>query len=144
VLRLIGETGTDMSRFETKKHFTSWCGLSAGHHQSGKKSKWVKQAPCNKAGQIFKEVAQSLENSKYIAIGSFIRKLKARRGAGVAYKAGARKVAEAYYNILTKGEAYVEQGTKQYEEQLKQKEIAILKKLARKHQMQIVENQQAA
>jgi len=143
-LRLIGETGADMSRFETKKHFTSWCGLSAGHHQSGKRSKWVKQAPCNKAGQIFKEAAQSLENSKYIAIGSFIRRLKARRGASVAYKAGARKIAEAYYNILTKGTAYVEQGLQQYEQQIKQREIATLKKLAKKHQVQIIEKQEAA
>jgi transposase len=144
LLRLIGETGADMSRFETKKHFTSWCGLAAGHHQSGKRSKWVKQAPCNKAGQIFKEVAQSLENSKYIAIGSFIRRLKARRGASVAYKAGARKLAEAYYNILTKGVTYVEQGIKQYEEQIKQRELGLLKKLARKHQMQLVDNHKAA
>jgi len=144
LLRLIGETGADMSRFETVKHFASWCGLSAGHHQSGKRNKWIKQAPCNKAGQIFKEVAQSLENSKYIAIGSFIRRLKTRRGASVAYKAGARKVAEAYYNILTKGTAYVEQGLKQYEEQLKKRELIILKKLAKKHQVQIVEKQEAA
>lgn len=144
VLRLIGETGTDMSRFATVKHFVSWCGLSAPHHQSGKRSKWVKQAPCNKAGQIFKEAAQSLDNSKYIAIGSFIRRLKSRRGPAIAYKAGARKIAEAYYTILTKGEAYVEQGTKQYEEQLKQREMALLRKLAKKHQMQIIEKQQAA
>jgi len=144
LLRLIGETGTDMTRFATIKHFTSWCGLSAGNHQSGKQSKWVKRAPCNKAGQVFKDVAQSLENSKNIAIGSFIRKLKARRGAGVAYKAGARKVAEAYYNILTKGVEYVEQGNTSYEAQQKQREVILLKKLAKKHKVQIVENQQAA
>ena len=144
LLRLIGETGTDMSRFPGKKNFVSWCSLSAGHHQSGKRSKWIKQAPCNKAGQIFKEVAQSLENSKYTAIGAFIRRLKAKRGAAIAYKAGARKVAEAYYNLLTKGEAYVEQGTKQYEEQLKQREMIVLRKLAKRHNVQIVENQHAA
>lgn len=144
LLRLMGETGADMSRFETVKHFTSWCGLAPGQHQSGKRNKWVKQAPCNKAGQIFKEVAQSLENSKFIAIGSFIRRLKARRGAAVAYKGGARKVAEAYYNILTKGEQYVEHGIKEYEEKLKQKEVATLKKLAKKHKIQIIENQEAA
>jgi len=144
LLRLLGETGVDMSRFETKKHFVSWCGLSAGHHQSGKRSKWIKQAPCNKAGQIFKEVAQSLENSKYIAIGAFIRRLKVRRGASVAYKAGARKVAEAFYNILTKGQAYVEYGIKQYEEQMKKRELSILKKLAKKHQLQIIEKQEVA
>jgi transposase len=144
LLRLVGETGADMSRFETVKHFVSWCGLSPGHHQSGKHSRWVKQAPCNKAGQIFKEAAQALENSKQIAIGSFIRRLKARRGAAVAYKAGARKIAEAYYYVLTKGKAYVEQGTKQYEEQLKQRELATLRKLAKKHNVQILENQEAA
>ncbi|MBK6482813.1 MAG: transposase [Chitinophagaceae bacterium] len=46
--------------FPTIKHFVSWCGLSPGRNQSGKKSKWIKQAPCNKAGQIFLEAAQSL------------------------------------------------------------------------------------
>ena len=62
----------------------------------------------------------------------------------MAYKAGARKIAEAYYNTLTKGAAYVEYGTKQYEEQLKQREIGLLKKLAKKHQVKIIENQEAA
>lgn len=143
LLRLLGETGIDMSRFETRKHFVSWCSLSPGRNQSGKTSKFVKRAPCNKAGQIFKEVAQSLENSKFIAIGQFIRNLKHKRGASVAYKAGARKVAEAYYDSITKGSEYVEYGIK-YEEQKKQKEIALLKKLAKKHDMQITETQQRA
>lgn len=140
LLRLIGETGVDMGRFPSLKQFTSWCGLSPGHHQSGKRSQWIKRARCNKAGQIFKQVAQSLENSKYTAIGAFIRKLKVRRGPAVAYKAGARKLAEAFYNTLTKGEAYVEQGTKNYEQQLKVKELILIKKLAKKHQLQIIEN----
>ena len=144
LLRLLGETGIDMSRFETRKHFVSWCSLSPGHNQSGKSSKYVKRAPCNKAGQIFKEVAQSLENSKFIAIGQFIRNLKSRRGASVAYKAGARKVAEAFYDSITKGSEYVEYGIKKYEEQKKQKEIILLKKLAKKHDMQITEIQQRA
>ena len=144
LLRLIGETGTDMSRFATIKHFVSWCGLAPAHHQSGKKSKWIKLAPCNKAGQIFLEAAQSLEQSKYTAIGCFIRRLKSRRGAGIAYKAGGRKIAEAYYNALTKGTAYVEQGVKQYEQQIKQRELATLKKLANKHNLQIIEKQKAA
>jgi transposase len=144
LLRLLGETGIDMSRFETRKHFVSWCGLSPGQNQSGKSSKYVKRAPCNKAGQIFKEVAQSLENSKFIAIGQFIRNLKIKRGASVAYKAGARKVAEAFYDSITKGSEYVEYGIKKYEEQKKQKELTLLKKLAKKHDMQITEIQQCA
>ncbi|WP_169818815.1 transposase [Niabella ginsenosidivorans] len=140
LLRLIGETGVDMSRFPSMKQFTSWCSLSPGHHQSGKKSKWIKRAPCNKAGQIFKEAAQSLENSKHNAIGAFIRRLKARRGPAVAYKAGGRKIAEAFYNTLTKGVEYVEQGVKKYEQQLKAKELSLLQKFAKKHKLQVVDN----
>ena len=144
MLRLPEETGIDMSRFETRKHFVSWCSLSPGRNQSGKSSKFVKQSPCKKAGQIFKEVAQSLKNSKFIAIGQFIRNLKIKRGASVACKAGARKVAEAFYDSITEGNEYVEYGIKKYEEQKKQKEITFLKKLAKKHDMQLTEIQKCA
>jgi transposase len=141
LLRLIGETGVDMSRFPTVKNFTSWCGLTPKNHQTGKTSKRVKGSACNKAGQIFKECAQGLLNSKYIAIGSFMRKLKGRKDAAIAIKAGARKLAEAYYNGITKGIDYVEQGIKKYEAQLKLREISILNKLAKKHKMQLIEAQ---
>jgi transposase len=144
LLRLIGETGMDMSRFETKKHFISWCGLSPAHNQSGKTSKYIKHAKCNKAGQIFKEAAQSLDNSKFTAIGQFIRTLKVRRGAPVAYKAGARKIAAAYYDIITQGKEYVEYGVTKQQELKKEKELTLLKKLAKKHSLKIIENQQAA
>jgi transposase len=144
LLRLIGETGVDMSRFPTVKHFVSWCGLSPKHHKSGLMHKKVKGTKCNKAGQVFKECAQGLLNSKYLAIGSFMRKLKARKDAGIAIKAGARKLAEAFFNALTKGTDYVEQGTKKYEEQIKQREKAALYRLAKKLNMQLTEKQEAA
>lgn len=144
LLRLIGETGIDMMKFPTHKHFVSWCGLSPKHHKSGKMNKRVKGTRCNKTGQIFKEIAQALINSKYIAIGSFIRKLRAKKDSAIAIKAGARKLATAYYNGLTKGIEYVEQGTKKYEEQIAKREKAALYKLAKKYNMQITEEQQAA
>ena len=144
LLRLVGETGIEMNRFPTVKHFVSWCGLSPKHHTSGTIKKRVRGTSCNKAGQIFKESAQSLMNSKHIAIGSFIRRLRARKDSSIAIKAGARKLAEAYYNAQTKGLDYVEQGTKKYEEQIKFKEIAVLRKLAKKHNLQITVNQMAA
>ena len=144
LLRLIGETGVDMSRFPTVKHFVSWCGLSPKHHKSGLVHKKVKGTKCNKAGQVFKECAQGLLNSKYLAIGSFMRKLKARKDAGIAIKAGARKLAMAFFNALTKGTDYVEQGTKKYEDQIKQREKAALYRLAKKHNMQLIEKQEAA
>lgn len=144
LLRLVGETGTDMNRFPTVKHFVSWCGLSPKNHQSGKMKKRVKGTSCNKAGQIFKESAQSLLSSKHIAIGSFIRRLKAKKDTAIAIKAGARKIAEAYYNALTKGIEYVEEGTKKYQQQLEQREVGVIKRLAKKYNLQVIEKQQAA
>jgi len=91
------------------------------------------------AGQVFREIAQSLINSKYIAIGSFIRKLRGRKDSKIAIKAGARKVATAFYNLLTKGAQYVEQGVQKYEQQLKEREQRYLQKLALKHGMKLVE-----
>jgi transposase len=143
MLRLLGETGADMSRFPTVKHFVSWLGLSPKNKQSGRMKKRVK-SKSNYAGEIFRQSAQSLSVSKHNAIGAFIRRLKGRKGAPVAIKAGARKIAEAYYNALTKGMEYVEQGAIKYTEQLKQREISALHKLAQKHNFTIVENQSVA
>ena len=99
---------------------------------------WVKCAS-NNAGLIFRQSAQSLMNSKDSAIGVFIKKLKGRKGAPVAIKAGARKIAIAFYNALTKGIDYVEQGAKQYAEQLEQREMRLLQKLAVKHKLYLVD-----
>ena len=136
MLRLLGEVGNDMSRFPTKKHFISWVGLSPKNKQSGKMKKRLKSRS-NNAGLIFRQSAQSLSISKDKAIGVFIRRLKGKKGAKVAIKAGARKIAEAFYDALTKGIDYVEQGAAKYKEQLQQREIYILNKLAKKYNYEI-------
>lgn len=141
MLKLLGEVGTDMSRFPTAKHFVSWCGLSPGHNQSGNRNRKSKTKNNSNVGQIFRELAQSLMASKYIAIGIFMRRLKSRKNARIAIKAGARKIATAFYNLLTKGAEYVEQGVEKYEALLKQKEEKLLQRLLIKHNIQIVEQQ---
>jgi len=138
MLRLLGETGSDMSRFPTVKHFVSWLGLSPKNRQSGRMKKRVKSSS-NNAGEIFRQSAQSLLNSKYNATGAFIRRLKGRKGSPIAIKAGARKLAQAYYLALTKGLDYVEQGAIKYAQLLKQREIRSLRKLAHKHNCFILE-----
>lgn len=143
MLRLLGETGSDLSRFHTVKHFVSWLGLSPKNKQSGKMKKRVK-GKSSYPGEIFRQSAQSLMTSKHNAIGAFIRRLKGRKGSPIAIKAGARKIAEAYYNALTKGMDYVEQGVIRYAEQIKQRELYALKKLANKYNYNIVEHQKNA
>ena len=136
MLRLLGEIGNDLSRFPTRKHFVSWLCLSPKNKQSGRMKRSVK-CPSNKAGLIFRQSAQSLLASKNNAIGSFIRRIKGRKGAKVAIKAGARKIAEAFYDALTKGIDYVERGAFKYIEQQQQREKTLLKKLAIKYNLKV-------
>ena len=79
-------------------------------------------------------------NSKHSAVGVFIRKLKGRKGGKVAVKAGARKIAEAFYNALARGMDYVEQGSEKYMEQVRANEIRLVNKLAKKHRLTITYN----
>lgn len=137
LLRLVGETGNELSRFPTGGHFTSWCQLSPRNSQSGKVNRKIRLKNKSKAGQIFREAARSLIQSKKIAIGAFMRKIRSRKGTAIAIKAGARKIALAYYNIITKGKEYVEEGIKKYEAKLKARELKLLTLLADKHKIQL-------
>lgn len=144
LLRLLGETGIDMSRFPTEDHFVSWCQLAPRWNQSGQSHRKVKMKNGSKAGQIFRESAQGMMNSKKIAIGSFIKRLIVRKGVPIAVKAGARKIAIVYYNLLTKGGEYVEKGVEKYQMEQQQRERRTLEKLAQKYNLKLIENQHAA
>jgi transposase len=141
LLKLIGETGNDLKQFPTARHFVSWCQLSPRNSQSGKMNRKIKLKNKSKAGQVFREAAQSLLQSKEIAIGAFMRKIRSKKGGPVAVKAGARKIATAYYNMITKGAEYVEEGIKQYESKLKLRELKLLTTLAHKHKIKLVDYQ---
>lgn len=132
LMRLQGEIGTDLSAFPTVKHFTSWLGLSPGSRQSGKSHKRARRRPQTPAGQIFREIAQSLIQSKHHALGAFGRRLKARKGPRIAIKALARKLPVLYYNALTKGLEFVEKGVEKYERQFQEQQMARLVKMAKK------------
>jgi len=62
-------------------------------HQSGKSNKKPKKECNTQAGQIIREAAQSIANSKHSALSGFYRKIKAKKGGLVANKATARKIA---------------------------------------------------
>lgn len=130
VLRLVGEIGTDLTKFKTEKHFTSWLRLVPGRRNSGvmERNYTYRHAPM--ASVIFRQLAQSLLNSKNHSLGAFGRRVRAKRGPGIAVKAVARKLAELYYRAMTQGMDYVEQGVQAYENQYKEKRFRYLKKQA--------------
>jgi transposase len=130
VMRIISEVGLTLKEWKNEKSFVSWLGLAPKRHSSGKMRRRYKGKQNTAAGQIFKEAAQSILQSKNIGLGSFARKIKARKGPQIAIKATARKLAVLYYNAITKGLDYVEIGIKKYEEQSKNTEINKLFKRA--------------
>jgi len=139
-LRLTAELGNDIKQWPNVKSFVSWLGLAPGKNQSGKMNKRSKKKSITRAGQIFKQAAQSLLVSKKVGLGAFARRLKARKGSAIAIKATARKLAELYYKIFDKGMLYVEQGVKMYEERLRLQQINYLHKKARELNLQLVQN----
>ena len=139
-MQLLSETGTDLSQWPSEKHFTSWLGLSPGQHSSGKMKRNKRKAGHPKAGQIFRQIAQSLLTSKHIALGAFGRKLRARKGPSIAIKAMARKLAVLYWRVMVKGLEYVENGIKKYEELLLAQRHKTLIRLANELNVQVSYN----
>jgi transposase len=127
-LQLLTEIGNDLTKWPSEKHFTSWLGLAPGQHQSGKMNKRKNRKFQPKAGQVFRNIAQSLIESKKIALGAFGRRLKSRKGAGIAVKATANKLAKFYWRLMVKGMKFTEHGIKAYEEKMMlQKEKWLIK-----------------
>ncbi|WP_215225479.1 IS110 family RNA-guided transposase [Echinicola shivajiensis] len=128
--QVFSETGTDLERWPTEKHFTSWLGLSPGQNNSGQRKKRAKKKGKPTAGQIFRGMAQSLLQSKKIAFGAFGRRIRGRKGPQVAIKAVARKLAAQYWRLMVKGKEFVEKGVADYEQILRLQKEKYLKKLA--------------
>lgn len=137
-LQIVSEVGTDMSAWPTEKHFTSWLKVAPLKASSGKMSRRVSMKRHNNAGQLFRNLAQGILTSKHLALGSFGRRIRARRGSSVAIKAIARKIACYYYRVMTKGEMFVEKGIQAYEQQLKEKKKKYLEKMAVTLNLQLV------
>jgi transposase len=137
VLQIVGEVGTDLTKWATEKHFTAWTGLAPGSHQSGKRKGSVKRNR-NRAGRMFCVMARSLARSKDIALGGFYRRMAARRGGLVANIALARKLAILFWRVMVKGTDYVEQGLAKYEAKVLQTKQRALRRLARELGQQLV------
>jgi len=137
LLSLVGEVGTDLTRWKSEKHFTAWCGLPPGSKQSGKRrGNTARQR--NRAGRLFCVMARSVGRSVDKALGGFYRRLKGRRGGLVANQALARKLAALFWRLMVHGKDYVEEGLKQYETKVAETEARWLRKLAKKHGMTLL------
>lgn len=140
LLKFYSVTGSDLSAWKDEKNFTAWLGLAPSKYQSGKSRKYKKIKMNTEGGQILKECVQPLLRSKHLALGQFGRRVAGRRGPAVAIKAMARKLACWIYRMLTKGMDFVENGIKQYEQQLNKQKIKWLEKQAAALNLQLLPN----
>jgi transposase len=140
LMQLISETGTDLGNWPTSDHFTSWLGLAPSQNKSGKQNKTGKRKrrKVNRAGGIFKQIAMNVGNGKNSALSGFYKRIKSRSGAPTANKATARKIAVYYYNLMTRGFSFVEEGLKRYEERYKEHQLKSLQKRAKEMGLQLV------
>jgi transposase len=142
-LKLLGEIGSDVDAWPSAGHFVSWLGLSPRTEQSGKMRRRRKIRAKTLAGQIFREAAMAISESKSLAIGSFYRRIRSKRGPKIAIVAAARKLAIQFYNTLKYGVQFVEHGIKKYEEMQRQKMERFLYKKAQELGFQLINIQTA-
>ena len=102
-LKLIAELGTDMHRWRTEKHFTSWLTLATKNKVSGGRLLSFRTQPsANRAAVVLRMAAMTLGRG-HTALGALYRRLAGRIAKPRPITATARKLAILVYRAL-KGE----------------------------------------
>ena len=108
---LLAETGTDMSRFPTHKHFTSWAGQCPGNHESAGKRKSGKTPAANRhLDAVLTEMAHAAVRTKNSYFKSQYHRLAARRGKKRATGAVKHGLLVIVYDRLRDGRPYKDLG----------------------------------
>jgi transposase len=137
-LVVVSEIGLDMSRFPTVKHFCAWLGLCPVVKQSGRTRKGKKKIKSAQARRGRGRAAQALclaANSLWknqSALGSFLRRLKARLGAPKAVLATAHKLARLVYQTLKTGVLPAAVSAAEYAAAQQARAVEAVKKKARR------------
>jgi transposase len=129
-LRLVAECGTDLSRWPTAKHFTSWLTLAPGCKISGGKvlSAHTRKTT-NRVAALLRLAAVTVGRTN-TALGAFYRRLAARVGKAKAVTATARKIAVLFYNAMRFGMQYQDPGADHYERKYRERVIKQLHRRA--------------
>ena len=116
-LRLIAEIGTDMTRWPTERHFTSWLTLAPRNKITGGRLISSRTQPsANRAAAMLRMCAMSAGRTS-TALGAYYRRLAYRVGKPKAITATARKLAILISHVLRGDFEYTDSGADAYEAQ---------------------------
>jgi len=135
---VIAETGIDMSRWPTERHFASWLDLCPVNHVSGGKviRRGNKKAQ-NRATAAFRQAATTLLKSQSY-LGAQYRRFRSLPDKPKAVKAMAHKLAVLFYRWLKHGQQYVDKGAEFYQERHRERQIRAVQKRARQLGLKII------
>jgi transposase len=129
-LRLVSEIGTDMGRWPSEHHFTSWLTLAPKNRISGGRLLSSRTQPsANRAAAILRLAAMSVGRTQ-TALGAFYRRLAYRIGKAKAITATARKLAILVYRTLTGKLVYHDPGANTYNAQQRTRTLRHLRRRA--------------
>lgn len=132
VQKVLSEIGTDMNKWPTVKHFTSWLRLCPNNQITGGKVKQRGVLPTqNRVSTALRVAAASLKFSDS-ALGAFYRRMRARKGAPAAITATAHKLARIIYVMLKEKKPYHDVGADYYEQQYRKRALRNLTRRAAK------------
>ena len=127
---ILADLGPDLSAWKSEAHFTSWLRLSPQRDLSGGQLiKQRRQKVRNRVANALRMGASSLLRSKSY-LGARYRHLRTRLGAVKAVKAMARYLACLVYRLLTRGQAWVDRGTEEFERKHAERQLCVLQRKA--------------
>jgi transposase len=129
-LRLVAECGTDLSKWPTAKHFTSWLTLAPGCKISGGKVLSAHTRKSSNRVSAHLRLAAVTVGRTNSALGAFYRRLAARVGKSKAVTATARKIAVLFYNAMRFGMSYQDPGADHYERRYRERVVKQLHRRA--------------
>jgi transposase len=122
---IVAELGTDMSRFPSQAHVSSWAGLAPGQHESAGKRKSTRIRDGNRylRSALVQAAWAALKKSES-SLASFYRGVAARRSKKKAIIALAHKILVIIYTLLKTGQLYQERGAVVLDERQKERLLA--------------------
>jgi transposase len=137
-LNIIAEIGTDMSRWPTVKHFSSWLNLAPGTKiTGGKRLSGRRRCATNRVAMLLRLAAVTVGRTD-TALGAFYRRMAARLGKAKAVVATAHKLARLIYRLLRDRLAFQDTGADAYEQRYRRRVETHLRRRAAAFGFQLV------